>query len=281
MNKQEFYVYVLLDPRENGIYKYHDLTFTNKPFYVGKGHDDRAKSHFRRSDKTNPYKKKIINEIKECGLEPMIEYVHKTNIEPEAYTVEIDTINKIGLDVLTNITYGGKGRDSQSMIGAKNHMFGKKRPKWIVDKLQKERQKTNKIDKLGKTLEEIIGHDKAKIAKQKMSDKRKGKSWNEYFGNATAERIKKERSILRTGSKHHTSTINKMRESALNKDVIKAKVDGALKQRFERYNKLYIENNREIVSLINLGLDRAETYKRMKTKMSRYIFNKIYKSIQP
>ena len=96
-----YYVYALIDPRNN------------QPFYIGKGKDDRALSHFKESSlnkEGNTRKTAKIKKLKELGYDPVIEF-YAQNIEDEelAYTIESFYIKKYGRigheqnGILTNI----------------------------------------------------------------------------------------------------------------------------------------------------------------------------------
>lgn len=47
--QNKFYVYVYLDPRKPGKYKYGEYEFDYEPFYVGKGTGRRIRNHFKPS----------------------------------------------------------------------------------------------------------------------------------------------------------------------------------------------------------------------------------------
>ena len=75
--KNIFYVYVYLDSRFPGDYKYGDLTFNYKPFYVGKGKDNRYLDHLKvvENNRKLPYNAKryeIIKDIINSGDKPII-----------------------------------------------------------------------------------------------------------------------------------------------------------------------------------------------------------------
>ena len=42
-----YYVYVYLDPRKQGIYKYDNFEFNYEPFYIGKGKNNRCNRHLK------------------------------------------------------------------------------------------------------------------------------------------------------------------------------------------------------------------------------------------
>lgn len=89
----EFYVYVLRKPNRT-------------PFYVGKGSGNRIFQHEYeavRSASRNPYKSKMIKNIKKKDGKIIytIDSVHKT--EEEALIRERELIQKIGRPLLTNL----------------------------------------------------------------------------------------------------------------------------------------------------------------------------------
>jgi len=118
---KEFYVYLYLDPRKMGEYRYGDgvYSFEYEPFYVGKGKDGRKTDHLNEAKRNytegNQLKLNVIRKIWKEGLEPII-IVYKDNLtEDEAiHQFEIPMIAAIGrrdkgLGPLTNLTDGGEG----------------------------------------------------------------------------------------------------------------------------------------------------------------------------
>jgi hypothetical protein len=101
----EFYVYLLLDPRKFYL-----------PFYVGKGKGNRCNDHLQsklKNDK-NKFKKNIISAIRTVELEPKVMIWENGLNEQEAYVMEIELIKKFGrrdnnTGILTNLTDGGEG----------------------------------------------------------------------------------------------------------------------------------------------------------------------------
>jgi len=112
-----FYVYVYLDPRKPGKFKYGEYEFEYEPFYVGKGKGFRKMCHLMKYELEQGKNKLKINKIKKIILESytpiIIEYKNEL-IEKEAFELEtkmIKTIGRIDLGTgpLTNMTDGGEG----------------------------------------------------------------------------------------------------------------------------------------------------------------------------
>ena len=138
--KQEYelmyYVYQLVDPRNN------------MPFYIGKGSNDRSKSHLKKIPSTrNVYKENKIKKIRDEGLEPIIEYVSVNIIDEDlAYDMEAEIISHYGRKgyeengILTNICKDSrppnhKGKTYEDIYGIEKA----KHQKQLRSKLQKER----------------------------------------------------------------------------------------------------------------------------------------------
>ena len=147
------FIYVYLDPRKKGQYKYGHYQFENEPFYVGVSSDrtihDRKTRHlqYAKNDKditNNNYKKNIIKSILSDNLEPIIlKYIDGLSIS-ESYLKEKDMISTIGnrydkSGPLVNISKGGDGGDNftnnprkeeirelhrKNALGSSNNMYG-------------------------------------------------------------------------------------------------------------------------------------------------------------
>lgn len=117
-----YYVYGLIDPRDNSI------------FYIGKGKDDRALSHFYDhvlKKEGNTRKTAKIKKLQSLGYKPMIEFFAQ-NIEDEqlAYKIEESLILKYGRigyeenGTLTNVCIGNnppnhRGKTYEEIYGDK------------------------------------------------------------------------------------------------------------------------------------------------------------------
>ena len=152
-----FYVYVYLDPRKPGKFKYGEYEFDYEPFYVGKGEGDRYKTHLTESSlksKDNPFKNNVIKKIiKETGNIPKI-IKYRINItELEAFELETKMIKVIGrrnirTGPLTNLTDGGEGcsgriitDETKEKLSISNKETWKKLPEELkrikIEKIQK------------------------------------------------------------------------------------------------------------------------------------------------
>jgi hypothetical protein len=106
-------VYLLLDPRKPGDFKFGRWKFNHEPFYVGKGKGNRAFSHTRQFDldrQPNRHKKAKIRRIVEAGLEPIVQIKRRELLEAEAFELEARLVHDIGhgkLGPLTNMMVGG------------------------------------------------------------------------------------------------------------------------------------------------------------------------------
>jgi hypothetical protein len=147
------FVYVYLDPREIGLYKYDCYEFNNMPFYVGVSNNravhDRKNRHlyYAKLDKdvtNNNYKKNIIKSILSDNLEPIILKYRENLSKKEAFDLEKNMILCIGnrydkSGPLINISKGGDGGDTftnnprkeeireihrKNATGSNNNMFG-------------------------------------------------------------------------------------------------------------------------------------------------------------
>ena len=146
MSHNKFYVYILIDPRNN------------LPFYIGKGIRHRAYMHLKlyKSDTTNKLKINKVKKLLKMNLLPIVQ-IYKENLEEqEALNIETDLIKKYGRicdnsGILTNFLV-----DSRCLSGENNPNFGNK---WSTE------QKKNLSDKkVGKT-----GHKHTEEHKMYMS----------------------------------------------------------------------------------------------------------------
>lgn len=139
-----YYIYIYLDPRINGVWGYNELTFSNQPFYVGKGKGRRLKEHlFNSSLKRNNAKNQKIKVILKENLTPIIIKIYVDLTEEEAFIKEKEIITHFGrvdnkTGILCNHTDGGEGQSgllhsqaakekiSKANSGPNGYWYGKK-----------------------------------------------------------------------------------------------------------------------------------------------------------
>jgi hypothetical protein len=103
----KYYVYLYLDPRKEGKFKYGDYEFDYEPFYVGKGHGNRLFEHLRpsRLNKTNGDVHNILGRHEldrfifdnNLSLRRLLEFINKGVINKSGRT--INTKNCIGWEI--------------------------------------------------------------------------------------------------------------------------------------------------------------------------------------
>lgn len=199
----DFYVYVYLDPRKEGMFEYSNCNFSMKPFYIGKGLGNRLYRHLKEAKKGNeyhnPYKYNTIVNILSEGLEPIIVKVLENVSEEIAYEYEEALVNEIGLDNLTNLCKGGIGGSCQSedvRYRQGSGMRGKKHSEEWKDKYA--RGKNNAF----------YGKHHSEETKQKLSQLRKGKKIGSF-----SEEHKQKISDSLKGKKHSAERVEKMKKS--------------------------------------------------------------------
>jgi hypothetical protein len=98
----KYYVYMYSDPR------------TGVPFYVGKGKGNRIFSHFKDGRQTK--KTQMLEELRQLGLQPVLEVVKYGLSEKEALLVESATIDVLGLEQLSNLVHGYGSQNGRTRV---------------------------------------------------------------------------------------------------------------------------------------------------------------------
>lgn len=115
MKNSVFYVYMFLDPREPGEWEYKGLRFKHRPFYAGKGRDDRINRHFYPDSLSKQnIKNQFLGQISKVGLEVIQVKLYENLPDQESKNIEIDIISHFGridlkTGILANMTAGGDG----------------------------------------------------------------------------------------------------------------------------------------------------------------------------
>jgi len=229
-----FYVYIYLDPRKAGEYKYEKYEFDYEPFYVGKGKDDQYLRHIYESkinfDNRNQFKLNKIRKIKkETGEDPIIIKVEENLLEDESFDLETKLIREVGrvnlgIGPLTNLTDGGEGpsgriKSEEEIKKISEAKKGENNPNW------------------GKTPSEetkILLSEKNKLwwsnpeNRKKLSESTKGEK-NPFWGKTHSEESKRKNSESHKGKIFSEEHIRKIRKTYKVIDIVK--------------NKEYITNN--------------------------------------
>ena len=186
------FIYVYLDPRKPGEYKYGDYQFDHEPFYVGVSsgrtiHDRKVRHlQYAKNDKditNNNYKKNIIKSILFDNLEPIIlKYIDRMSLS-ESFLKEKDMILTIGnrydkSGPLVNISKGGDGGDN----------FTNNPRKEEIREIHRKNATGSNNNMYGLPLEEYPSH-KAKL---------RGEHWN--MGRTASTSTREKLSKQRTGS---------------------------------------------------------------------------------
>lgn len=184
-----YYVYALIDPR------------TDEPFYVGKGKDNRALSHFQEKQllkEGNTKKTAKIRKLQKLGYEPKIEF-YAQNIEDEelAYTIESHYIRKYGRigyennGILTNICEDNrppihKGKTYEEIYGKK---------------AVEQKEKRNKLQQEAGGW--FRGHKHTEESKKKISEASAGKNNPRYGVKVKGTDIATKIGDANRGKKHY------------------------------------------------------------------------------
>ena len=92
VEKLKFYVYLYIDPRNN------------QPFYIGKGNGNRVFAHLKATGDSE--KVRILGDLSQANLKPMIELLKYGLTEKQALLVEATAIDLIDVNNLTNAARG-------------------------------------------------------------------------------------------------------------------------------------------------------------------------------
>jgi len=143
-----YYNYILLDLRKPGKYTFNSLNFSLlfKPFYVGKGSNDRWKNH--KYNKNISHKDRLINILlKQYDLSNFVVLFNYDKCEKNVQNKEILIIKEMGRcsinnGLLTNLLPGGEGMSSEYMkinnpmfkISKSEHSKNVKESQWSGEK---------------------------------------------------------------------------------------------------------------------------------------------------
>lgn len=170
-----YYVYEYIDPR------------TMKPFYVGKGSGDRMYHHLNESWENTQNKKKyrVIKNIRNNDLEPIVQ-IHTDNLtEHEAYALEANLIRVYGRrDIDTNGLLTNICEDNRPPS-----QLGKVRSAETKEKMSISSRKENLSDDTIKKMS-VATKSRGDEWKKKLSEKSTGRIKSDEEKNAISARMK-------------------------------------------------------------------------------------------
>jgi len=242
-----FYVYIYLDPRKPGNYKYGEYNFDYEPFYVGKGKNNRYLKHLHYNDSS--IKTLNIKTILNENLKPIIIKYKENLIECEAFKLEIDFIKNIrridlGTGPLYNRTSGGDG-----LAGEKNPMYGKHHSEEAKQKIRNFHNGKNLSEetKLKISLSNK-GRNQSEEQKRKISEAHKGK--------------------IKTKEHCKNISLSKIGCNAWNKGLKMSKkyCENISGKNNGMYGKHHSEEAKKKISINNKGLKRTEETKQKMKK---------------
>ena len=204
--KQDYYVYVFLDPSKEGNFEYADISFKYEPFYIGKGVNDRIKST-KVIGRCSGFKKSKLISLKNKGIKPIVEILFENLSNEKSLEIEKLLISKIGrrdlkLGPLTNLTDGGDGRTN-----GRNSLESNEKGR--ISKIKTNQRKRE------------MGYDFSltEDTKEKLRKINQGKN-NPMYGKTHTEEVKESHSLRVSGINHpmfgkihNEETIEKIKES--------------------------------------------------------------------
>lgn len=242
MKRREYYVYVWLDPRKQGKYKYGDHKFLHEPLYVGKGTGRRLG--------TSKHEHNPILQNKLQKMKPIILILFNKLTEKKSIELEKLLISLIGRRVnggpLCNLTDGGDG--------ISGHIHSKE-TKLKMSEATKNRKPVSEETKK-KISETKTGRKLTKEHIEKIRKSNTGKKRTEEYckkmsilrkGEKRSEEAKKKMSIAKLGKKQSEETIQKRIAFLKGKkmtDQFKLKISKGIKQHwlYRKENKIFPYN---------------------------------------
>ena len=195
-------MYIYLDPRKSGEFKYEGYKFDYEPFYVGKGQNDQWIYHLAESNfNFNKYNQLKLNKIrkikKETGEVPIIVKVKENLLESESFDLETELIKTIGrIDLgtgpLTNLTDGGEGTSGYIFTEEDRKKLREARKE--IKQSEKTRKKRSEKLKLWwsnpENRDKVKGKKRSEEHKRKYSEANKGEK-NPNWGKPRSEETKR------------------------------------------------------------------------------------------
>jgi hypothetical protein len=252
MNKI-FYVYIYLDPSKNGEFKYGEYSFSNEPFYVGKGKGQRFKQRSSVSKTESGYLNNKIRKLDKNGLKPIILKIKDELLENEAFLLEKEVIAQIGrLDCkkgpLLNFTDGGEGPAGKILSQESKLKISKSKTGKKIGPHSDETKKKMSLARKGVKFSEEHRRNLSKSRKKRiMSDATKEKMRKSMIGKnkgkiMSQEQKNKLKSIM-SGRKASLETRLKISQGMLGHKVSQETINKIVSKRRANHNYGKKKNN--------------------------------------
>lgn len=207
-----YYTYIYYDPSRN-----------NEPFYVGKGHNERAWSHLK-SKHGGPFMNRLRKMIRN-GIRPIIGLY--SGLEEEfAHLLEQELISKfgrknLGKGPLLNLTDGGEGSSGLKMSDETKKKMSESR-KGRISPMKGKRHSEEAKKKIGRSGEDnaFYGKKHTEETKQQHSELMKGRfagDKNHFYGKTHDSEIIEKVRQQNIGRKHSEEAKSKISEASKNR----------------------------------------------------------------
>lgn len=265
-----YYVYIYLDPRKPGLYKCDEIFLSHKPFYIGKGKNDRCFDHLKEKNAKNTHKKRVLNKIFNSKQSPII-FIYKQNISQlDAFDLEKNLINFFSIKTLTNMTLGGLDGDTYSYRSEEEkYKTCSKLKQNYIDNPQM------RIDAGLKTTERYEDSEYCEMMSSRIK---------EGWSNTSEEiRLLRNQHISETRSKQSEDQRNKISKELRNRNKSYMQTEEYKKSISEAFLNKLIEEINPYLTIIKQGLERGETKKMIRDNVDNIIsgfrLNKVIKLI--
>jgi len=288
LEDKRFYVYVYLDTRKSGKYKYGEYEFDYEPFYIGKGLDKQYIRHMKeiKDERIKTYKTNKIRKILKLGFHPDIIKVKTFLTEKQAFSLEKLLIMLIGrsclnMGPLTNIHKGG---------------CGGRMPPHIIEIIRQkkigQRHSIATIKRMSESHKGILHGPMSSNHKQKLSVSMASMWEDEEYRTKTIKGIrmvdKSGKNHPMFGKNHSLKSRKKMSDSKLGKTTSDKQKETARKMMIERnpnYKDISLDEIKRQLELTftyeqfarNLGMTRQGLMYKLERKIGVYKYNDVKK----
>jgi len=249
-----FYVYIYLDPRKNGNFKYEDYQFDYEPFYIGKGKDQRYKSRSCISKTGKGYLNNKIKKLQKNNLKPIIKKIKENLLESEAFELEKLMIKLIGRKdhkkgPLLNATDGGEGPSGKILSTTSKEKISKSKTGKKTGSRSNETKNKISLAKKGKGFSDEHKRNLSKSRKTRITSTTTREKMRKSMLGKNCDRrkyclINKENNMFFTDNLHIFCIEHNISKSNLHKVL---------------NNKIKFANNFRVIRLFETGEKNVET----------------------